>query len=112
MANLNIFKEKLLLGGVGAILLLWLVSFTIWFFRREVLTESLFLPRGFFLERVGERADAFFLVILGAVLNLMNLVLAERVFLRQRFGSYLLIGGTVFLNVLLLIALAALAAYN
>lgn len=109
-----IFKEKILLIFLILSLLFLLISAAFIFFNAEKLSSPLILHfdsyRG--VDRMGEIADLWLILILGLLAAIINSVLAEVFFYRERILAYLLSGTNVFIGLLVLIAVTVIISVN
>ena len=114
MAFPEILKDKYtawLFGGAAAAIVMGFViaAVQLWDVQSVlVLHFDAFRGADFF----GKPSDVFDILMVGLIVCVINAFLAERLYTRERFLSYVLAFGTVLLSLLILIAVGVIISIN
>ncbi len=111
---LNILKDKYLRAVFGLGLLILVVAFCFVYLKIIDVQTPLIIHFDAYkgIDFIGGKMDVFGILILALVIILINLFLADFLYQRERFLSYILGFGSLGLSVLILIAVAVIINVN
>jgi len=110
----HIIKDKYLRIVGGMSLLILLLAIMIFYATLGSITTPLIIHfdsyRG--IDIVGGRAEVYAILILGLILILINLFLAEFIYKRERFLSYIFAFASLLISTLILMAISVIISVN
>jgi len=111
---MKIFKQKILLIFLALTAVLFILSFALIYFNLGRLSAPLILHfdalRG--VDFFGEKADFWGIWLVAFVVAIINMILGEVFFYRERILSYIFLGANLLLAILTLIFVAVVIRVN
>jgi hypothetical protein len=110
----NIFKQKILVIFLAVTAVLLLAGLALVYFNVDSLSTRLVLHFDAFkgVDLFGENADLWRLWGTGVLVTLLNAILGEAFFKKERMLTYIFLGVNILISLLLLLAISTIISVN